>query len=233
MISSSSISKEEDPFASSSVLSSAPTTTSAPTTIHNDFDCDGSSYASQATSKDSQSLTQFSTELDISNAENVRNNARHRFEINSMDTRRSALSTLSSSNTLSSSSSTHTVIPPLHSFPKPYTTSRGSNSNSMVDQDATPSVVSSAAMNSLDSPITAIDFSLEMIPDGVMDIDMIDPQSKTATLDPRYARSIYLFRKQMEMKYIFKRTDNIFFKPRSKNCVQQDITERMRSVLVD
>ena len=74
MISSSSISKEEDPFASSSVLSSAPTTTSAPTTIHNDFDCDGSSYASQATSKDSQSLTQFSTELDISNAENVRNN---------------------------------------------------------------------------------------------------------------------------------------------------------------
>ena len=82
-------------------------------------------------------------------------------------------------------------------------------------------------------PVAAFDFSLELIPDGVIDIDSTDSQYKLAPLDPRYARSIYFYRKQVETKYLFKRTDNIFFKPRCKNCVQEDITERMRSVLVD
>lgn len=81
------------------------------------------------------------------------------------------------------------------------------------------------------SPINSIDFTLETVPEDVHDIDAIDPKNKL--YDPRYARSIFYHRKQAESKYLLKSSENIFFKPRAPNCIQQDITERMRSVLID
>lgn len=213
--------------------------------LQNNFDV--SSCASQATSKDSQSLSQISTNMDTTNKimTSNNNNKKKNHEYTSIsnsfsqfcDSTTSSLTSSSSSTASSSSSSacdsSMKIIPSLHSFPKSYSASTKNSNNTLKESNhhgTTPSV-SLTTINS--PPVAAIDFSLEMIPDGVIDIDSIDSQTNSITLDPRYARTIYFFRKQMESKYVFKRTEDIFFKPRNKNCVQEDITERMRCVLVD